>query len=83
MRSIAFIGIGNMGWPMATNIVRAGFRLTVFDVDRERQEQLAKTLSCGCAAQTCAPGLAESTRPYCVKVGSAAQTSRVKRFSAT
>ena len=53
---VGFIGLGNMGWPMATNIARAGFRLTVLDVDRERQEQLAKTLSCGCADDLAALG---------------------------
>ena len=29
--SVAFIGIGNMGWPMAANLVKAGFDVTVCD----------------------------------------------------
>ena len=29
---VAFIGIGNMGWPMAANLIRAGFAMTVTDV---------------------------------------------------
>ena len=29
--SVAFIGIGNMGWPMAANLVKAGFEVTVCD----------------------------------------------------
>lgn len=29
---VAFIGIGNMGWPMAANLVKAGFDVTVCDV---------------------------------------------------
>lgn len=29
--AIAFIGVGNMGNPMAVNLVRAGYDLTVFD----------------------------------------------------
>lgn len=29
---IAFIGLGNMGGPMALNLCKAGYRLTVFDV---------------------------------------------------
>lgn len=28
---IAFAGIGNMGWPMAANLVKAGFEVTVAD----------------------------------------------------
>ena len=32
MQHIAFIGLGNMGGPMALNLVRAGYRLSVFDL---------------------------------------------------
>lgn len=32
IRRVAFLGIGNMGWPMAANLVKAGFDLTVADV---------------------------------------------------
>jgi 3-hydroxyisobutyrate dehydrogenase len=32
MKRIAFAGIGNMGWPMAANLVKAGFEVTVCDV---------------------------------------------------
>src|SRR5262245_54076760 len=32
---IGFIGLGNMGAPMAANLARAGFRLRIFDI-RER-----------------------------------------------
>lgn len=31
IRKIAFAGIGNMGWPMAANLVKAGFDVTVAD----------------------------------------------------
>ncbi|MFD2262409.1 3-hydroxyisobutyrate dehydrogenase [Lacibacterium aquatile] len=33
MSKIAFIGLGNMGRPMALNLVRAGHALTVFDLN--------------------------------------------------
>jgi 3-hydroxyisobutyrate dehydrogenase len=36
---VGFIGLGNMGAPMATNIARAGFDLTVFD--RREEAMLA------------------------------------------
>ena len=32
MSSIAFIGLGNMGAPMAQNLIKAGHALTVFDL---------------------------------------------------
>ena len=37
---IAFIGLGNMGGPMAANIARAGYDLTVCDLDRTKAEPL-------------------------------------------
>lgn len=33
---IGFIGIGNMGGPMAANLAKAGHHLTVYDTDRQR-----------------------------------------------
>jgi 3-hydroxyisobutyrate dehydrogenase len=38
---VGFIGIGNMGWPMAMNIHEAGYTLTVFDLDSARSESFA------------------------------------------
>lgn len=34
---VGFIGIGNMGAPMATNLIRAGHYVTVFDLDEQRR----------------------------------------------
>jgi 3-hydroxyisobutyrate dehydrogenase len=39
---IGFIGIGNMGWPMAANIVRSGFPLIAFDTDRARTDRFTR-----------------------------------------
>jgi 3-hydroxyisobutyrate dehydrogenase len=33
--SVGFVGVGNMGWPMAACLVRAGFRVQVNDLRRE------------------------------------------------
>jgi 3-hydroxyisobutyrate dehydrogenase len=33
---VGFIGIGNMGWPMAENVLKAGHSLVVFDRDPTR-----------------------------------------------
>ena len=32
---IAFIGVGNMGNPMANNLVKAGKKVKVFDVSKK------------------------------------------------
>ena len=42
MSTIAFIGLGNMGGPMAANLLRAGHRLTVFDLSQPAMQALAK-----------------------------------------
>ncbi|MFO0690720.1 MAG: NAD(P)-dependent oxidoreductase [Myxococcota bacterium] len=39
---VGFIGLGNMGEPMATNLAKAGFALTVYDVRPEPLERLAR-----------------------------------------
>jgi 3-hydroxyisobutyrate dehydrogenase len=43
MTRIAFVGLGNMGWPMAANLARAGFLVTGIDADRSRAESWAQT----------------------------------------
>jgi 3-hydroxyisobutyrate dehydrogenase len=39
--NVGFVGLGNMGWPMARNLARAGHRLTVRDADAARQQRFA------------------------------------------
>src|SRR6478672_11180538 len=46
---VGFIGIGNMGWPMAKNILKAGnnvlqddHKLHVFDIDKKRVASFVK-----------------------------------------
>lgn len=51
--TIGFVGLGNMGWPMAANLHAAGFPLVVRDVDAGRQDGFA-------AAH---PGAAAATAP--------------------
>ncbi len=38
---VGFIGLGNMGLPMAANLLKAGFALTVYNRTRSRAEELA------------------------------------------
>jgi 3-hydroxyisobutyrate dehydrogenase len=43
MATIGFIGLGNMGAPMAANLVKAGHQVTGFDIVAGRAEALAAT----------------------------------------
>jgi len=40
MKSIAFIGLGVMGKPMAKNLLKAGYKLIVYDIVREKVDDL-------------------------------------------
>ncbi|MEE4145756.1 MAG: 3-hydroxyisobutyrate dehydrogenase [Halieaceae bacterium] len=40
MATVGFIGLGNMGGPMATNLVKAGHEVTVFDLSEAACQQL-------------------------------------------
>ena len=42
MKKIGFIGLGIMGKPMAQNLLKAGYELTVYDIVPERMEELVK-----------------------------------------
>ncbi len=53
VKNVGFIGIGNMGSPMATNLVKAGFSVSVHDADPERATSFANE------HQANAPGLAK------------------------
>lgn len=46
MKKIAFLGLGNMGGPMAANLVRAGFAVSAFDLSESALAQAAEN---GCA----------------------------------
>lgn len=39
---VAFIGLGNMGLPIAKNLVNAGVHVTGYDIDDSRVEELAR-----------------------------------------
>ena len=51
MAEIGFIGLGNMGGPMAANLIKAGHTLKVFDLS---QAALAKLTGAGAAASSSA-----------------------------
>lgn len=43
---VGFVGIGNMGWPMAGNVIKGGYEVTVFDMDTARARLFAAEHSC-------------------------------------
>ena len=42
MEKVAFLGLGNMGGPMAANLVKAGFAVSAFDPAQAAMEQAAQ-----------------------------------------
>lgn len=42
IKTIGFIGIGNMGEPMAANLAKAGYQIVAFDLDAARAQSFAK-----------------------------------------
>ncbi len=43
---VGFIGVGNMGWPMASHIAEAGHELTVYDVEAAKAKRFADEFKC-------------------------------------
>ena len=39
---IAFIGLGAMGGPMASNIIKKGTKVSVFDINSERMKKVTE-----------------------------------------
>lgn len=58
MATVAFIGLGNMGGPMATNLLKAGHEVTVFDLSQTACDQLQEAgASVAASAQEAAQGV--------------------------
>jgi 3-hydroxyisobutyrate dehydrogenase len=57
--NIGFIGLGKMGWPMASRLAQAGYSLSLLDADVELASQLAKDINARLA--TTAKALAEGS----------------------
>lgn len=55
---IGFIGIGIMGEPMCRNVMKAGFEMTVFDVN---EKQVAKLVGEGARAADCPAAVARES----------------------
>ena len=73
--SVGFIGLGNMGNPMALNVLKSGFALTVFDLNPEAMQNVVAAGAKGASSAaevsgncdvllTCLPGSPESESLY-------------------
>jgi 3-hydroxyisobutyrate dehydrogenase-like beta-hydroxyacid dehydrogenase len=49
--TVGFVGVGNAGWPMAANLVAAGYTLVVYDADRERAARFAEEIGASSAGE--------------------------------
>ena len=51
---VGFVGMGNMGWPMAKHVLGGGFALTAFDIDAGRVRRFTAETGAGGAASAAA-----------------------------
>ena len=70
---IGFVGIGNMGWPMAANLVGAGYQVTVADARRAQADnfvqQVGGTTAASLAALAAASDIVITILPTSTQVG--------------
>jgi 3-hydroxyisobutyrate dehydrogenase len=50
IKTVGFIGIGNMGRPMSANLVKGGYTVVLYDLDAKRAQQAARDISAKSAA---------------------------------
>src|SRR5262245_26014378 len=62
MATIGFVGLGNMGGPMARNLLKAGHRLQAFDV---APGSLAAATEAGASAAASGAGAARGAEAVC------------------
>ncbi len=67
---VGFVGIGNMGWPMAKNIAAAGFPTSVYDVDPARAAEFASNFGATAADSLQALGSASDVVVTMLPAGS-------------
>jgi 3-hydroxyisobutyrate dehydrogenase len=81
MKRIGFVGIGNMGWPMAANLVKAGFAVTVADARPGRAATFAADVGGLAAADNVE--LARSADAIVTMLPTSAHVAEVLRALAT
>jgi 3-hydroxyisobutyrate dehydrogenase-like beta-hydroxyacid dehydrogenase len=89
-KELGFIGVGNMGLPMARRLIEAGYSLTIFDLRREPVQRLVQLGAKAASspkdvADQCETVLVSLPTPSIIKEvtlgkDGAAHGSRIKRF---
>lgn len=72
-RTVGFIGLGNMGYPMAMRLVKAGFQVVACD---QSEANLERAVQGGASPARSIAAVAEADRIICM-VGTTAQTEEV------
>ena len=75
MTTIAFIGLGNMGNPMAANLVKAGHRVQGFDL---MPENVSIARDNGVIAESDARGVAATSTAFQITVEASARQVRMR-----
>ncbi len=73
-KRIGFIGLGEMGGPMAANLARKGFQLAVFDIDKEPVNNL---VALGASAVDSAEAIGQNADVIISMVKDSSQTDEV------
>jgi 3-hydroxyisobutyrate dehydrogenase len=76
MAKVGFIGLGNMGGPMAQNLMKAGHELTVFDLS---PEAVKKATDAGAAAAATSSDVAKGVDAVVTMLPAGAHVSSVYR----
>jgi len=50
LQRVGFIGLGNMGYPISLNLLRAGYRLVVYDIVAEKIEKMVREGATGASS---------------------------------
>ncbi|MEE2691982.1 MAG: 3-hydroxyisobutyrate dehydrogenase [Pseudomonadota bacterium] len=74
MTSIAFIGLGNMGGPMAANLAKAGYAVSAFDLS---PAALAKAAEAGCMKADSVPSAVKDADVVVTMLPAGAHVRRV------
>lgn len=79
LQKIGFIGLGTIGYHMASALVKGGYQVTVFDVDTARMDALTKLGAVAAPTAVEAAAVANWLFQLFLKVRSRGHCSVVKR----
>ena len=78
MTRIGFIGLGRMGRPMASNLCRKGFHLTVYDINEAAIHELEKLQARGASSVADVAAECDMTEYLLAAQATLAKTARLK-----